>query len=137
MTDPAQQTQRRLYRSRTDRMLGGVAGGLGDYFAVDPVLIRLAWVALAFAGIGVLAYIAAWIIVPEEPVGETAGVPAATRPPRRSGDRAGARIVFGSVLIAIGSLLLLDWVLPDVDRLLWPRAIIAAGVGLFMYGARR
>jgi phage shock protein C len=137
MTDPVQQTHRRLYRSRTDRMLGGVAGGLGDYFGVDPVLVRLAWVALAFAGIGILAYIVAWIIVPEEPRGETAEAPAAARPPRRGADRAGARIVFGSVLIAIGSLLLLDWVLPDVDRLLWPLAIIAAGIGLFMYGARR
>lgn len=137
MTEPVQQTRRRLYRSRTDRMLGGVAGGLGDYFGVDPVLVRLAWVALAFAGIGVLAYIVAWIIVPEEPPGETARRPAATRPARGGADRAGARIVFGSVLIAIGSLLLLDWVLPDVDRLLWPLAIIAAGIGLFMYGARR
>lgn len=137
MTDSAQQTQKRLYRSRTDRMLGGVAGGLGRYFAVDPVLVRLAWVALAFSGIGVLAYIVAWIIVPEEPIGEiTEGSPTAP-PPQSRNDRAGARIVFGSVLIAIGSLLLLDWVLPDLDKLLWPLAIIAAGVGLFVYGTRR
>ncbi len=138
MTDPAQQTRRRLYRSRTDRMLGGVAGGLGDYFGVDPVLVRLAWVALAFAGIGIIAYIVAWIIVPEEPAGYSpeAQAPPAARSPQRS-DRAGGRIVFGSVLIAIGSLLLLDWVFPDADRLIWPLAIIAAGVGLFVYGARR
>lgn len=139
MTDPAQQTRRRLYRSRTDRILGGVAGGLGDYFGIDPVLIRLAWVALAFSGIGVVAYIVAWIIVPEEPVGAARDdEPAATHPaPRRSGDRAGARIVFGSILIAVGGLLLLDWVIPDIDRLLWPLVIIAIGAGLFVYGARR
>lgn len=139
MTPPAQRTRRRLYRSRTDRMLGGVAGGLGDYFEVDPVLIRLAWVALAFAGIGVVAYIVAWIIVPEEPSGhqEPAEEPPYRPAPRRRGDRAGARIVLGTILIAVGSLLLLEWMLPGVDRLLWPLAIIAIGVGLFTYGARR
>jgi phage shock protein C len=137
MTNPAQQTQKRLYRSRTDRMLGGVAGGLGRYFGVDPVLVRLAWVALAFSGIGVLAYIVAWIIVPEEPIGEITEQPADPPPHQSRNDRTGARIVFGSVLIAIGSLLLLDWVLPGLDKLLWPLAIIAAGVGLFVFGARR
>jgi phage shock protein C len=139
MTGPADQTRRRLYRSRTDRMLGGVAGGLGDYFDVDPVLVRLAWVALAFAGIGVVAYIVAWIIVPEEPLAHE-GVserPTAAPAARRGNDRTGARIVFGSVLIAVGGLLLLDWVVPDLNRVLWPLAIIAAGIGLFAYGARR
>lgn len=140
MTGPAQQTRRRLYRSRTDRMLGGVAGGLGDYFDVDPVLVRLAWVALAFAGIGVIAYIVAWIVVPQEPTGTLEAVEhaaAATPAVRRGNDRAGARIVFGSILIAVGGLLLLDWVVPDIDRLLWPAAIIAVGAGLLVYGARR
>ncbi len=60
--------QRRLYRSRTDRILGGVAGGLADYFSVDVTLVRLAWVVLALAGGGgVLVYIIAWIVIPEAP----------------------------------------------------------------------
>jgi len=59
---------KRLYRSKTDRMLGGVCGGMGVYFNLDPVLMRLVWVILFFAGgIGVLGYILAWIIIPEEP----------------------------------------------------------------------
>ncbi len=62
-------TKKRLYRSRTERMLAGVCGGLGEYLDVDPTLIRLAAVLLAFAGgPGLIAYIVLWLIVPEEPV---------------------------------------------------------------------
>jgi phage shock protein PspC (stress-responsive transcriptional regulator) len=58
---------KRLFRSRTDRVIGGVCGGIARYFNVDPVLIRLICVLLLFSGAGVLAYIIAWIIVPLEP----------------------------------------------------------------------
>lgn len=58
---------KRLYRLEKNRMLGGVCSGLGEYFNVDPVLIRLIWVLLAFAcGIGILAYLIAWIIIPKK-----------------------------------------------------------------------
>jgi phage shock protein PspC (stress-responsive transcriptional regulator) len=58
---------RRLYRSRDDRMIAGVCGGLADYFGIDPVIVRVAAVALVFAGgAGLLAYIAAWLLVPEQ-----------------------------------------------------------------------
>jgi len=60
---------KRIYRSATNRVLGGVCGGLGNYLNVDPVLIRVLWVILFFAGgMGLLAYILAWIIIPEEPL---------------------------------------------------------------------
>lgn len=63
---------KRLYRSSTDKMLFGVCGGLGDYFDIDPVIIRLLFVALAFAGgIGILIYIIAGIIVPEDTAKKT------------------------------------------------------------------
>lgn len=59
---------KRLYRSRKDRILGGVCAGIGNYFNIDPVLVRVAWVVGFFAmGFGFIAYIIAWIIVPEEP----------------------------------------------------------------------
>lgn len=59
---------KRLYRSNTDRILGGVCAGLGNYLKVDPVLIRLAWVVAFFAaGVGFLAYLIAWIIIPSDP----------------------------------------------------------------------
>ena len=61
---------KRVYRSRTDRMLGGVCGGLGKYLGLDPVLLRVVWAISFFvAGAGFLAYILAWIIIPEEPLG--------------------------------------------------------------------
>ncbi|MBE3582742.1 MAG: PspC domain-containing protein [Limnochordaceae bacterium] len=59
---------KRLYRSRSQRMLGGVCGGLAQYLDVDVSVIRLAWIVIAcLAGAGVLAYILAWIVIPEEP----------------------------------------------------------------------
>ncbi len=58
---------KRLYRSKNDRIIAGVCAGIGKYFNVDPVLIRLIWVvATLFAGSGILAYIIAWIIIPIE-----------------------------------------------------------------------
>ena len=59
---------KRLYRSKKERIIAGVCGGIAEYFNVDPTLVRLAWVVLALGwGTGVLAYIIAWIIVPENP----------------------------------------------------------------------
>lgn len=59
---------KKLYRSNKDKMLGGVAGGLAEYFAIDPTLVRIIFVVSLFAGgAGVLAYIILWIVVPEEP----------------------------------------------------------------------
>ena len=58
---------KKLYRSRTERMLGGVCGGLGEYLNIDPTLVRLAFVAATLlGGPGIVAYIVLWIITPEE-----------------------------------------------------------------------
>ena len=64
-------TYKRIYRSRSESMIAGLAGGLANYFNVDPVLVRLAFVGAGFlTGIvpGVLAYVVGWIIVPLEPL---------------------------------------------------------------------
>jgi phage shock protein C len=59
---------RKLYRSRTERKLAGICGGLAQYFNVDPTLVRVAFVALAvLGGAGVILYLAMWLIVPTEP----------------------------------------------------------------------
>jgi phage shock protein C len=61
---------RKLYRSRTDRKLAGVCGGLAQYFNLDPTLIRVLFVVLAvLGGSGLVLYLAMWIIVPNEPQG--------------------------------------------------------------------
>jgi phage shock protein C len=60
----------RLYRSRDDRMLAGVCGGLAQFFSIDPTIVRLIFVILAImGGPGLLIYIIMWIVVPEEPTG--------------------------------------------------------------------
>ena len=60
---------KRIYRSKTDKIIGGVCGGIGKYFTVDPVLIRLIMLILVLiTGFGLLGYIIAWIIIPTEPV---------------------------------------------------------------------
>lgn len=58
---------KRLYRSRRNRMICGVCGGIAEYFNIDPTLIRLALVLFAFTGAGIFAYFIAAIIVPDEP----------------------------------------------------------------------
>ncbi|MBN1631166.1 MAG: PspC domain-containing protein [Thermoleophilia bacterium] len=62
--------QKRLHRSRTDKMIGGVCGGLGEYFGIDPTIVRVVWVAITlFGGAGILAYLILWIIMPQDPAG--------------------------------------------------------------------
>lgn len=59
-------SDKRLYRSSTNSMICGVCGGIGEYFNVDPTLIRLAWVLFCcMGGSGILAYIVAAIIIPK------------------------------------------------------------------------
>ncbi|MEM7826970.1 MAG: PspC domain-containing protein [Candidatus Aenigmatarchaeota archaeon] len=59
--------KKRLYRSEKDKVLGGVCGGLGEYFGVDPILIRLIWIIFVLVfGTGILAYLIAWIIIPKK-----------------------------------------------------------------------
>ena len=61
---------KRLYRSRTDKKLAGVCGGFADYLGIDPVIPRLVWVIFALAaGMGLLAYLVCWIVIPQEPAG--------------------------------------------------------------------
>jgi len=56
----------KLYRSEKNRVIGGVAAGMAEYFGVDPIIIRLIFLALLFAGFGLLLYIIAWIFIPSK-----------------------------------------------------------------------
>lgn len=110
----------RLMRSRDDRVIGGVAGGLGAYFGIDPVIVRLVFVILALAGGGgILAYIIAWIVIPEAPEG---GMPASER------TGSSTPMVAGLVLVALGGLLLVDQLLPAFSwRYVGPVLLILFG----------
>lgn len=62
---------RRLYRSRTDRIMAGVCGGIAEYFSIDPLIIRLLYLVLTvlfFFGGGILIYVILWIAIPQRPV---------------------------------------------------------------------
>ena len=65
-----QTTNRRLYRSRTDKQISGVSGGLGAYLGVDPTVVRLMWVLATFATfpIAPIAYIVLAAMIPQEPI---------------------------------------------------------------------
>ena len=60
---------KKLYLSNTDRKIGGVCGGLGEYFAKDPTLFRVIFVVLTLLsfGLGIILYLAMWLIVPKKP----------------------------------------------------------------------
>jgi len=63
-----QMKQKKLSRSRTDKKIAGVCGGIAEYMDMDPTLVRLIWVMMAlFVGWGVLGYLIAWIVLPEQP----------------------------------------------------------------------
>jgi len=95
----------RLYRSSTDRVLGGVCGGVAKYFDRDPLLVRILCVVLCIVwGAGILAYIIAWILIPEEPTAEAETGP--EEPKEREGGKEVKRnnglIAIGAILIALG-----------------------------------
>jgi len=120
----AKQTQkeepRRLYRSRTNVVLGGVCGGIGEYFGVDPTIVRLLWVIFALAGgIGGFVYIIAWIIIPEEPSGNKTKKPAPVNV---------SHAWFGVFFILLGLLLFFEKYISF--RAFWPLALILIGVAL-------
>ncbi len=125
-------TQRRLYRSRNDRVIAGVGGGLGHYFGIDPVLVRLAFVALAVAGgVGILIYFVSAIILPEATDDEDVAVGEST-------SMTEGRLIFGGVFIVIGGYLLLREIIPWYsDRIVWGVILVAVGLAVVLRGADR
>ena len=128
---------KKLHRSDTNKVISGVCGGLGEYFEIDPVLVRVIAVILALAhGVAIVAYIVAWIIVPKrESLVETSAAVETTEPaaPRRY-DSSWRKYLPGLVLIGLGAILLIrenfywfDW------SEFWPVLLILAGLAL-MFG---
>lgn len=134
----------RLYRSRDDRMLAGVAGGLAELWGADPSLVRVVWALLVVftGGIAFVAYIVMAFVVPEGPVstgvgGDADGSAAGFRaPPRTAGAERRARggglpggPIAGLILIAIGAFFLARQFIPQLDfDWFWPLILIGIGV---------
>jgi phage shock protein C len=135
--------RKKLYRSRENAMLGGVCAGLAEYFDVDPSLIRLATVILLFAGgTGVLAYIVAWIIVPQEPLvskaESTESVSESRKEVTEGPDK--SKFIVGIILIALGFLFFMNtlnvWTWFSFFKL-WPILLILIGVVVILKGLER
>lgn len=139
--------EKRLYRSQTDRVLGGVCGGLGAYFNVDPVLLRIAFVILGLVnGIGAVIYLIMWVLVPDETAQGMASsdvVSANVEDIKNRAKGLGESVtgsksqagLIGLILVVLGALFLLRN-LTHVDFwMLFPALLIVAGV--YMLFARR
>ncbi len=104
---------KRMYRSEKEKVIGGVCGGLAQYFSIDPVIFRLAFVLLFFLdGAGILAYIIAWIVIPARPkeLEEAEAEPVETSSGEKkepASEKTWTRYIPGVILIAIGTFFLL------------------------------
>ncbi len=116
---------RRLYRRSDDRVIAGVASGLGDYFGIDPAIIRLAFVGLAiFGGSGFLLYLLGWVFLPVRDSGTSVGEGLV----RKVG---GGRSAGGLVLIIVAAVVILDSTRFFGGSLFWAALLIGVGVLLF------
>ncbi len=141
---------KRLYRSAKNKVFGGVAGGIAEYFDIDPIIIRLLFVVIAFAGGGgAVVYLILWIALPLEPItmfnmnmgsgepgdnpgeqfkaGYNTGAPSnpfniPVKPENRNG------LIGGIVLIALGLIFLANRFIPNINfRDLWPLVLVILG----------
>jgi phage shock protein C len=123
--------EKKLYRSRKNSMIAGVCGGLGEYLNVDPTIMRLVAVLLVFAdGIGLLAYIIAWIIIPRNPELEAEIV----TPPTSERNW----LLPGLALILIGLIFLLNNLVSWFRfSYLWPLVLIVLGIFILVRSQRK
>jgi len=145
--------ENRLYRNRLDKVFAGVAGGLAKHFNMDPTLVRILFVVVAFAGAGgILIYIILWIAVPEEPLignfnfdntktEEKMETDFNQSEPRKENykdfkpyqdfvkRKNDGNLIAGIILITLGGLFLATRFIPHVDfGDLWPLLLIVVGI---------
>jgi phage shock protein C len=140
---------RRLYRSSRERVISGVAGGVAEYFDIDPSIVRIAWVLLALitGGVFLVLYGVMWLVVPvaySSPPGTPAGAEgeaapdSSDAPPPRPRGSGSAGLVFGLIFVGLGLYFLAREYLPafNIDRL-WPLGLVALGVFLLIAAMRQ
>ncbi|HJL74471.1 MAG TPA: PspC domain-containing protein [Candidatus Marinimicrobia bacterium] len=131
---------KRIIRSRKDRIIGGVCGGFAEYFGLDPSLIRLAWIFFTlFGGSGILAYLLAMIVIPDEF--------SASQYDRNvvTSIKNDKTILWGVLLVFVG--LILFFMHNDLLNLIWRRfwdsginlflAIVILGLGIYLLYTKR
>jgi phage shock protein C len=134
---------KRLYRSRQDKVIAGVCGGIAEYFNMDPVWIRLVAVLLVLAhGIGILVYIVAWILVPKNPYQKEGKKTKSekiadkiidTDKTHKEVRKGNAAVIFGIILVFLGIAFLMDNLFDWFNfNYVWPLAIITIGLYILM-----
>ena len=113
-----------LKRSREDRVFAGVCGGIGNHLGVDPVWLRIAFVAMTLGGgAGVILYVLAILVIPEVGHDEVEY----RHEPRKN---VNGTLVIGGALVVVGVIALASQVMPWIDDLIWPAVLITLGLGL-------
>lgn len=139
---------KRLLRSTTNKVIAGVCGGLGDYFNIDPTILRILFVALVvWGGSGVLLYIVLWLVIPEagkeslpvdqrvQQAGQEIGSKAQDMAKSLQTNRLSGGVIVGAVLIVIGASSVIQAYVPwRVFRweIFWPVILIAFGLALII-----
>lgn len=136
---------KKLYRSKTNRVIAGVAGGLGEYFSIDPVIFRVLFVALAFAGgSGLLLYIIGMLVIPEASGATTSQSDVVIDKEGKVQNTAQGwlqdrRNLIGLLIVVVGFIALVNQVAPlhwFRWDFFWPIVIIIVGAYLIMKNRR-
>lgn len=147
----------KLYRSRTQKVLGGVCGGLGEYLNLDPVLVRVIFVVLAFFhGLGLILYVIMLVIVPQKPIvwqmpGETAPIDTSTNVSTDEAQQSTVfetsqlkqepskgKVIAGIVLIVLGVVFLFENIWPIFDfENFFPLILVGIGIVILWNALRK
>jgi len=141
--------EKKLTRSRDKKVIAGIAGGLGEYLDIDPIIIRIIIVLITiFHGVGLLIYIIMWIVIPEEPyssifqenkteepgdLGQTINEETNkfAEEVKKQSTSSNGRTIFGVILIGIGLIFFLERFLPIFDfELIFSSGLIILGLAL-------
>ena len=146
---------KRLYRSRKDKIISGVCGGIGEYFSIDPVIVRIIAVVLfLWGGSGIIAYVIALIVIPLEPEAGDQEVRKVSKPAERKEEEKAVRtgrdsgaFIIGIILVVVGGLFLLRnfpffhdyywWFKHQLGHIFWPAILIALGAFMILKGTRK
>ncbi len=143
----------RLYRSETDRVLGGVAGGLGEYFNIDPIVVRIIFIILFLQGVGFILYLILWLVIPSQSSGEKPSketirnnadeiktkAQSLVQDIRSESQRKKSKTWLGIALIALGVYLLLEkfGIIPFIHlSRLWPVLLVILGIAVLNKNAK-
>ena len=128
---------KKLYRSSRNKLLAGVCGGIGEYFGIDPTIVRIIWLICTLpGGIGIVAYIICWVAMPARTTNHVS-LFEDDQYTASTGDEEKSKRILGIALIIIGAVFLLDRVFLWFDlNIIIPLGIIVVGL-IILINARK